>query len=492
MRARQFTYEMISAPSQGNEPAGMELEVDPTPAAPVYADSNQIKQVLALLTQSLPQGKFSQQNAAGAKRVRSVRAKGISLADLKSAMANWGATLGSPDANQSTASSSFPANSFEKDGVLYTVVIGMKGQASGDETSTGISRKELTPAGLGIAGGSYNKQDLIDITKQAVATKFGQRDPALADALSALVDNAASGGNTPLSAEQAAAIAPTLGTISQDFGEILAPILIMKPEDQAELPTGNNPLVDVKLPGMNMSVKALTGSGTSFRSIQNLMDKYEASITDNKDTAKQEKYSILKQFHPGTGGNNKDKIIRAAAAANTAEYTSLIDILGVTELTSFNDIATGVQSLTGSKDYASFLSTFYPMMIAGPWGKPVGLPADGAFTMGLDKSKVKKEKAAGKPSYVANPVSGGADILTYALGVGLLNYIKKGENAADYQEMMTDIVKHADAVIGHIAINPNGTLKLTTRPFSELKFAFQYHAPSHIPGNNLPGFIAIL
>ena len=58
--------------------------------------------------------------------------------------------------------------------------------------------------------------------------------------------------------------------------------------------------------------------------------------------------------------------------------------------------------------------------------------------------------------------------------------------------MMTDIVKHADAVIGHIAINPNGTLKLTTRPFSELKFAFQYHAPSHIPGNNLPGFIAIL
>jgi hypothetical protein len=58
--------------------------------------------------------------------------------------------------------------------------------------------------------------------------------------------------------------------------------------------------------------------------------------------------------------------------------------------------------------------------------------------------------------------------------------------------MMTSIVSQADAVIGHIDMNPDGTLKLITRPFSDLKFEFQYHAPSHIPGNNLPGFIAVL
>jgi hypothetical protein len=57
--------------------------------------------------------------------------------------------------------------------------------------------------------------------------------------------------------------------------------------------------------------------------------------------------------------------------------------------------------------------------------------------------------------------------------------------------MMTDIVNKADAVLGHITINSDGTLALKTTPFSELRFEFQYHAPSHIPGNNLPGFIAI-
>jgi hypothetical protein len=31
-----------------------------------------------------------------------------------------------------------------------------------------------------------------------------------------------------------------------------------------------------------------------------------------------------------------------------------------------------------------------------------------------------------------------------------------------------------------------------TKPFSQLNFGFQYHAPSHIPGNNLPGFMVVM
>ena len=58
--------------------------------------------------------------------------------------------------------------------------------------------------------------------------------------------------------------------------------------------------------------------------------------------------------------------------------------------------------------------------------------------------------------------------------------------------MMTDIVNKADAVIGHITINTDGTQSLRTEPFSNLEFNFHYRAPSHIPGNNLPGFMAIL
>jgi hypothetical protein len=130
-------------------------------------------------------------------------------------------------------------------------------------------------------------------------------------------------------------------------------------------------------------------------------------------------------------------------------------------------------------------------MMAGNWGKPVGLPADGPYYMGQKKEAPKKEKAAGKNSYVAKPGYGAANILTYVMGIGLLNYVRRGKDSKQYSNMMTDIVKQANASIGHITINPNGTMTLKTTPFSQLKFEFQYHAPSHIPGNNLPGFMYV-
>jgi len=481
----------VPDPQQQVQPTP-EPQAVPTPVAqPVYADNKQNNAAIAALQIGLPHGNFKQQAASGAKKVRSIRARSVNLAELRTAMTNWGATPATTDGNQATASSSFPAHSFKKGDVLYTIVIGMKGQKEGDDTSTGIGRKELTPAGLGINGGIFNKQELIDKVKHAVNQKFGKRDPLLASTLIALVDNADTGGQTPLLPEQASHIASYLGTVSQDFGEILAPILIMKPEDKAELPTGNNPLVDVKLPGMNMSVKALTGSGTSFRAIHDLMDKYEKSISNDKN--KQAKFKILKQFHPSNAGNNKDKIIAAAATAKIPEYKKLVEIAGVRSISNFQFMTVAVARILDetTEDYTTFLAAVYPAMIAGDWGKPVGLPADGAYYLGM-RENVKQAKAAGKPSFDADPVNGGADILTYVLGVGLLNYITKGKHSDEYKEMMTSIVKEADAVIGHITINADGTLKLKTRPFSDMKFEFQYHAPSHIPGNNLPGFIGIL
>jgi hypothetical protein len=122
------------------------------------------------------------------------------------------------------------------------------------------------------------------------------------------------------------------------------------------------------------------------------------------------------------------------------------------------------------------------------------MPADGKFYLGSDGATkpATREKAAGYASFRATPHKAAADIITYSLGVGLLNYIKGGKYSSQYSKMMTDIVKEADAVIGHITVNPDGTMSLKTKPFSTLKFQFQYHAPSHIPGNNLPGFIALL
>ena len=121
------------------------------------------------------------------------------------------------------------------------------------------------------------------------------------------------------------------------------------------------------------------------------------------------------------------------------------------------------------------------------------MPKDGKFYLGGGKkSSASREKAAGYASFRANPSKAAANIITYSLGVGLLNYVTGGKDAEKYKTMMTNIVKEADAVIGHITVNKDGTMSLVTKPFSTLQFQFQYHGPSHIPGNNLPGFIALL
>ena len=468
-----------------------------TPTVPTYATPAQLKDLRDYLEMQWPEAKFTVQAGKGTKQVASIRARGISLAMLKAAMQGDKFVNTNPDAKQSSASSSFPAYSFEKEGVLYTVVIGMKGVKDGDEDSIGISRKELTPTGLGIDGGFYDKNQLIAATKKAIESNYRNRDTDLADALIALVDNAAAGGAKAVDQRLMDHVGSYLGILSQDFGEILAPILILKPGQQAELPKGNEPLVDVKIPGMNLSVKALTGSGTSFRSISGLMDKYEASIADDdEDTYK--KFSVLKQFHPGEGGSNKDKVIKAAAKANIKEYKEAVRKFG-----EFNDFASLHSRMKmwswhdGSiASYRDFLNVSLDVFTASDnkGVKFVGMPADGKFYLGSDGAKKPstREKAAGYASFRATPHKAAADIITYSLGVGLLNYIKGGKYSSQYSKMMTDIVKEADAVIGHITVNQDGTMSLKTKPFSTLQFQFQYHAPSHIPGNNLPGFIALL
>jgi len=474
-----------------DEPVADTKEEDPAQDQPNYAELAEIKDIITQLSSADPDARFDSQRAAGTKAVRHIRAFNISVAELKDAIKKIGGMEQTPDIKQSTVSSSYPVYAFEKDDVLYTVVIGLKGLNKDDETSRGIGRKELSPTGLGIGGGKYSKSELIKITKDAVEKKYRNKNPMLADTLSGLLDNAATGGKGTLPQEQMDFVSPYLGTLSQDFGEILAPILVMDDSDMAELPSGNEALVDVRLPGQNMSVKALTGSGTSFRAIEKYMDAYEEAMENEDDDEKKERYNILKQFNPRTGGKNVDKIIRSAATANTDEYQKLLKVTGSTEILSFDDLENAVNSTTGDKDYSTFLKTFYPVMTAGPWCKPVGLPADGKYYMD-PKGEPPKAKQAGKPSYDINPAKGGANILTYVLGIGLLNYITKGNDAEKYKEMMTDIVNKADAVIGHITVNGDGSLALKTRPFSDLKFNFQYHAPSHLPGNNLPGFVAIL
>jgi len=452
-----------------------------------YADAKQNKSLADALAIELPQGKFTAKRAQGTKPIPHIRVQKLSLDELKEALVKFGAGFGSPDLTQSRMSGKYPVHSIDIDGIKYSFVIASVGKNK-DSSAVGINRKELAPTGLGLDGAIYTRKELITSTKEAIDNII--RDPKLKDCLMALVDIAANRGSGKLAPEQEQRLEPILGTVSQDFGEILAPIIIMDDNDTAELPAGNNPIIDVKLKSMNLSVKALTGSGTSFRTIKDLMDKYENSIIN--DPKKLSKYAVLKQFHPNAGGSNKDKIIAASMTAAIPEYKKLCGIFKVKNIPNFETMLSLTKKITMNADYGTFLKTVYPAMTAGNWGVPTGLPADGAYYLGQKDVAPKRTYTAGKASFDASPALAAADILTYVVGVGLLNSIRKGKDSKDYSEMMTSIVKQANAVLGHITINPNGSMKVITRPFSDMKFEFQYHAPSHLPGNNLPGFIGIL
>ena len=454
-------------------------------AEPKYTPKANLTKLSLELKAVMPTGRFEATGKQKGKPVEHIRVFGVSRGDLINSLTKMGFAQEDLRPEQTHLSTKYAANifSFSKNNEIYSFVISSKGT---EETSIGVGIKEYSPKNLGLSGKVLGRKELIAAAKNAVTEKA--KDENLKNALLGLIDIAANRGQGQLTPELNQAIQQDRNQLSVDFGEVLAPIAIMDDKDNAEFPVGNSPLIDVKVGSQNISVKSLSGSGTSFRSIANLMDKYEQSMT--ADSPDKSKFDILKKFHPSAGGNNKDKIISSSSQAATAEHTKMSEILGG-QITSFSQLSDALRNLNLT-DYAEFLKTFYPAMTAGNWGKPVGLPADGAYYMGTKTGAPKKEKAAGKRSFDRDPVDAGADILTYVLGVGLLNFVTRGGDAEGYSKIMTDIVNKADAVIGKIDITVNGGVKITTKPFSDLKFAFQYHAPSHIPGNNLPGFIAIL
>ena len=46
-------------------------------------------------------------------------------------------------------------------------------------------------------------------------------------------------------------------------------------------------------------------------------------------------------------------------------------------------------------------------------------------------------------------------------------------------------------MLGHVKIGQDGSLIVSSTSFADLEFEFDYHAPSHIAGNNRPGFMII-
>ena len=458
-----------------------------------FASREQIKQLAANLAQDMPDVRFEVQAKSGLPYIRIF---GSDKQTITNYLKQYGYDNLPLEPKQFGLSSKYRSNilSYNSGDTIYSMVVAGSGRKDDDSKGVSVSIKEFTPTTLGLAGQVYNRESLIKATQAAVIAKTKTR-PELQQILLELIQVAA-GAQPALSPEANENLSQRArDQLSVDFGEILAPIKLANKSDKIEFPAeGNFPLIDVIVGDLKYSVKSLTGSGTSFRSIQDLMDNFEGTIENDKTQEKL--FSLFKSYHPKAGGKNVDKIIAGANHISVPEYTKVSEILGgdFTDYASLKELISKQKfvKMPNEQGYSQFLKMFYPAMTAGGWGKPVGLPADGNYYMGVSKGKEKPtEKEAGLPSFRANPEKAATDILTYVMGIGTLNAVERGPDAKEYAQMMTNIVNQSPAWLGRLDITDSGQVVASAKPFTDLKFKFQYHAPSHKPGNNLPGFMIV-
>lgn len=431
-------------------------------------------------------------------RLPHYRLDNVSEEQLQATMTNLGFTETDPTDIQSASSGKWAIYSYEADGTVYTILIrGFKNK--GEAGGSLLNQKELTPTNIGLTGKTFtSRQELADAAKAGIAQRF--KDQQLVSALSELTDNALAGGTNPLSPENLAYIKSKIKIISQDYGEVLAPLILAKDGEPTIFPAGNEKLIDVTVGGTKYSVKALTGSGTSMNSLGDLLDEYELTMTDaGKKQLFQNGVKIWRSTRKE--GSVLDRLCLASYKNKTPEYIAFSTILG-SDFVSYKSPGTDdngkqlpsllslIQAKTGKLDYSNFLKTIYPAMTAGKWAKPTGLPDDGKYYIGLTDKK-PKAGIAGKFSYDNDPIDGAGNIICYSLGQALQNMIKRGPNSAQYKSIMTDMVKTLNCRLAHVTIKLDGSITVTSESFSNLDFDFDYHAPSHKAGNNRPGFMIV-
>jgi hypothetical protein len=472
---------------------------------PIYATRENYQFVQNLLIKELVARKIFQpadqrtllkqvEYVKDAGRLPLLRISNVTAEQLTDVLVSNGAeSVPSLTEKQAVSSGQFTILSSNANNILYTFVMrGVKTNIGGKDGIV-LNRKDLTPVKLGLAGDYTSKQELIDATKNALTNKI--QNPALLNGLIELVDIAAAGGKGTLTPESLATMKPYLVMVSQDFGEILAPIVLAQENDKINFPAGNEKLIDVTVGSNRYSVKAAGGSGTSMNSLGDLLDHYEQSMTDEgKKSMFQNSIKIWKSTRQE--GSVTDRICLAANLNKTPEYVSYANSLGG-DFKSFGELKALLEPVVSKLDYAGFLKLVKPSMEIGNWTKKkdgpptaVGMPDDGLYYLGQNDKK-PKAGVAGKYSYDHDPVDGAANIITYSLGKGIEFMITRGPNAQQYQDIMTDMVKQLNCWLGHVAISPEGSLIVSTKPFSQLKFKFDYHAPSHIAGNNRPGFMIV-
>jgi hypothetical protein len=357
---------------------------------------------------------------------------------------------------------------------------------------TKVAQKQLIPARLGLGDSVYKRSVLVSTLQKNIPATV--EDELLQQFLLQLVD-VAIGKRPAVDAEVMELLDPdTIRITGIDFGEILTPLILSDEQDDIVFPAGNAMLADVEINGQPYSVKSASGSGTSFKAIREYMDKFHNGVQDGSVVLTKDEEDIHSFFRTfvDTEGTNIDKIIAASTAVDTPEHQKLAELVGKQDFV-YSDL---IEFSNKFNDYGEFLKTIYPVTVAGNYkikdkDRPNGLPADYQYYMGLT-DKQPKVKQAGKPSWDADKGKAGANILTYVLGTSFLADAKKIEKSEQYSALIKRILGNVKASLAKVDITQDGKITIKQTPFDQLNYAFQYHAPSHIPGNNLPGFSLVL
>lgn len=506
-------------PTIGND----EPEVTPPePAIPVYADKKSYDQLVAVL---LPEIKKIHPNGQAvyskkSNRIPHLRTNDIRPEELTRILTSLGYEEGTADNKQLATSREYQKYVFVKDNISYTIVVRGASSTKGQTSGLMYKRKDLTPTVLGITGKTYNsKQDLVNEVSAKIEEKYRSQDSVLADTLLELLEIANSGGQGKLSPQNLDHIKTHLDAISQDYAEVLTPIMVVDEGEVIEFPGGSEKLIDVTVGGKRYAVKAAGGSATSMNSLGSLLDEYDNTLDSEKDKAKKEMFHNGIKIWASTKkeGSVLDRLCLASYKNKTPEYVAMSNILGsdfagykkehIDNETTIPSLVSILQTKIANLSYEEFLKLIFPATKAGNWPgkvknhpevknsegdaiKPLGLPDDAWYYLGLEE-KQPRPQTAGKNSYDPDPVDGGGNIICYILGQGLRSKIKFGTSASQYKSIMTDMLRTMNCYLVYLDITKDGGLSLRNYEFSNLEFEFDYWAPSNIAGNNRPGFMYI-
>lgn len=404
----------------------------------------------------------------------------------------------------STVSGQYAHNTynFDIDGVIYTIVFAARGAQEGS-TGGQISKQQLRPNKLGLTGEGkqYTRTSLAQAAKAALPAKV--KDPQTLEALNQLVDVALKKRNTidPALNQHISAIA---GDISQDFGEVLAPIMMADNDNFIiTFPSASNEmLIDAEVNGQPVAVKSLGGSGNSFAAIRDLINQYQQAKEAAGNIEYDEMLDLIREFVSDKGSTN-DNVIRVAQKANLPEAAALNQLLGTTPQ-SFAEMLKATEALYNNivaevgqdNAYEDYIKKVLPVARAGGWGdknpKALGMPSDWRKYSGEQQAKAGEEekpaKRTGKTSFDKNFPVYAARQLTYLLGVAFDKEMNAGLRAANMAKTINNIMSNKKAVAVKIDINSDGGLEIIQTPFDSVNWRFQYHAATDAPDRNAPGF----